>query len=67
MSITVANAPISYGAFELTVGIDPSTRMGSPSWTRSRHPDMPASTWVRWDTSAAVQTSGSGSRIASWD
>lgn len=28
MSITVANAPISYGAFELTVGIDPSTPDG---------------------------------------
>jgi inosose dehydratase len=25
MKITVANAPISYGAFELTVGIDPNT------------------------------------------
>src|SRR5271169_6443843 len=24
MKITVANAPISYGAFELTVGIDPN-------------------------------------------
>ncbi|MGH9019535.1 MAG: sugar phosphate isomerase/epimerase family protein, partial [Acidimicrobiales bacterium] len=24
MNVTVANAPISYGAFELTVGIDPS-------------------------------------------
>src|SRR3954469_21007473 len=27
-SITVANAPVSYGAFELTVGIDPSTPGG---------------------------------------
>src|SRR5438128_2231224 len=27
-SITVANAPVSYGAFELTVGIDPSTPDG---------------------------------------
>ncbi len=24
MKLTVANAPISYGAFELTVGIDPN-------------------------------------------
>ena len=28
MTITVANAPISYGAFELTVGIDPSVPDG---------------------------------------
>lgn len=28
MSITVANAPISYGAFELTVGIDPNVPDG---------------------------------------
>lgn len=28
MNITVANAPISYGAFELTVGIDPSVPDG---------------------------------------
>ena len=28
MKITVANAPISYGAFELTVGIDPSVPDG---------------------------------------
>ena len=27
-AITVANAPVSYGAFELTVGIDPSTPDG---------------------------------------
>ena len=27
-SITVANAPVSYRAFELTVGIDPSTPDG---------------------------------------
>ena len=26
--ITVANAPVSYGAFELTVGVDPSTPDG---------------------------------------
>lgn len=29
MSITVANAPISYGAFELTVGIDPNVPEGT--------------------------------------
>lgn len=29
MSITVANAPISYGAFELTVGIDPNVPDGT--------------------------------------
>ena len=28
MKITVANAPISYGAFELTVGIDPNVPDG---------------------------------------
>ena len=28
MAITIANAPISYGAFELTVGIDPNTPHG---------------------------------------
>ena len=33
-SITVANAPVSYGAFELTVGIDPST----PEAMRARRP-----------------------------
>ena len=27
-AITVANAPVSYGAFELTVGIDPATPDG---------------------------------------
>jgi inosose dehydratase len=29
MNVTVANAPISYGAFELTVGIDPSVPDGN--------------------------------------
>ena len=28
MAITVANAPVSYGAFEHTVGVDPSTPDG---------------------------------------
>ena len=29
MNVAIANAPVSYGAFELTVGIDPSVPDGT--------------------------------------
>ena len=53
MDVTIANAPISYGAFELTVGIDPSRARRRPSSsTRSRAPATPASTSARSASSA---------------
>ena len=43
-TITVANAPCSYGAFEITVGIDPNVPEAVELLRKSQRPDTPAST-----------------------
>ena len=66
--IAVANAPVSYGAFELTVGQDPNVPTGRRSWTRWPRPATPASTSAPSATSATANGSAScwPSAVSAW-